>query len=667
MNRKMLWVMVCIGWVALAHPVRAQESTSVTMGEVVVTAGRQAEEVVKVPSKVTVVTAEQIQASTAQNVAEVLSTLAGLHVTDITGNKRNYTVDLRGFGESAQLNALLLVDGRRVNLPDLSGPDWNLVPIERIARIEIVRGSRGTVLYGDNATGGVINIITKEGRQALEGQATLAYGSYDTRKAAASVGGAGERASYDLSAGFSDSDGYRDNSDSKIKNFGANLRFDPADALRLHLSGGYHEDDTRNPGALLQSELDAGIDREATTHPNDFDDVTDYYVKAGMEWDILSGDMFKLETSFRDRDKTSYGSYVGGWFSADTLSDVITASPQLIFNETFGELSNKLILGMDYTAAEQDYDSRSDYYGYTSRIDGTLEKENIAYYLHDELGVNDHLTLSGGYRYDRAEFTYDFDGEKEKKLDEEAWDVGLNYAFGPRTHVYGSFTRGFRYPVLDEQFTYYNSTVNTTLQPQQSDNYEIGATVEIADGWVAGVNLFRIETQDEIYWNEKAYRNENMQDDTLRQGAELSLDWRRDRLNLGAAYTWTQAEYDGGQYDGNKIPYVPENQFSARAGYDFACGLSLGVNAAYIGKRYLISDFANAFPRADAYTVVNAKVQYKWRMLTFFVDANNLFDEEYDSYGAISYNMDTYKSEPGYYPSPGFNVLAGVTARFGSK
>lgn len=651
----------------LAQPALAQEEKPVAMGEVVVTASRQAQEAVKVPANVSVVTAEQIQASTAQNVAEVLSSVAGIHVTDISGNKRNYTVDLRGFGESAQLNALLLVDGRRINLPDLSGPDWNLVPIERIERIEIVRGGRGTVLYGDNATAGVINIITKEGRHALEGQATVAYGSYDTLKTAASIGGAGDMVSYDLTAGYSDSDGFRDNSGSEVKDVGANLRIDPLDRLRLHLNGGYHEDTTRNPGGLLQSELDSGIGRTETTHPDDFDDLSDFYVKTGLELDILTGDLFKLETSLRQRDKTSYGTYVGGWFNADTRTDFITASPQLIFREDFGGVSNQLMLGLDYTDTEQNYDSRSEFFGFPSQIKGDLAKQNTAYYLHDELGVSDHLTLSGGYRRDRAVFTYDFNDSSEKILDEEAFDVGINYAFGPRTHVYGSFTRGFRYPVLDEQFTYYNSTVNTALQPQLSDNYEIGTEVEIATGLVVGINLFRIETRDEIFWNEFTYSNENSADDTLRQGAELSLSWQWERLRLGAGYTYTRAEYDGGPNDGNEVPHVPAHKATAGIGYDFAGGLSLDMNAAYVGKRYLISDFNNDFDQVDAYTVVNAKVRYTWRQLTFFVDLNNILDEVYDTYSAVAYNMDTFQAEPGFYPAPGFNVLAGVTARFGGK
>jgi iron complex outermembrane receptor protein len=328
-----------------------------------------------------------------------------VHITDLSGNQRNYNVDLRGFGESSQQNILLLVDGRRVNLPDLSGPDWNLIPLERIERIEVIRGGRGNVLYGDNATAGVINIITKEGR-AAEATATTKYGSYDTVKANASVSAAHDTVAYDITAGYYNSDGYRDNSESDAKDIGGNLKLDPTDSLRLHLSGGYHYDDTRNPGALLQSDLDAGAEPTDTVKPDDFSEYEDYYAKAGLEIDMLSNDMFKMESSYRKRDGTLYGTYIGGWFDANTDSVIWTVSPQLIFRGDFDGISNHVTIGTDFTQAEQDFDNKSEFYGTPSQTVTSMEKENIAFYIHDRLGVGDKLYLSGGYRNDRATYQY---------------------------------------------------------------------------------------------------------------------------------------------------------------------------------------------------------------------------------------------------------------------
>jgi iron complex outermembrane receptor protein len=655
-------LLALLGWGGVSG---AAQQDDVVMGEVVVTASRQAEETVKVPANVTVVTAEDIKNSTAQNVAELLRTQAGFHVMDTGGNNRNYYVDLRGFGESAPQNLLLLVDGRRVNLPDLSGPDWNLIPLERIERIEVIRGSRGTILYGDNATEGVINIITKPGRQ-LEGTITTKFGSYDTFKGNAAVSGANDTVSFDISTSYLYSDGFRDNSDSISKDIGANLRLDPTEKVGIHFSAGYHYDDTSNPGAILQSQFDDGAERTDTFTPDDFSEVDDYYIKAGLELDMLSNDTFKLETSFRNRDKKLYGSSPAYWFDADTNIDIVTISPQLIFREDFGEVSNRITLGYDYTQSEQDYDNYSEYFGFPGQIVATLEKENHAFFLHDELGITKQLSLSGGYRGDRVTFRYKPATPVEKRIfDEDGYNVGVNYAFGPRSHVYGNYTHSFRYPVLDEQFYYYNSSVDTSIDPQTSNEYEVGVSAEVLSGLVVTLNLFRSETEKEIFFNFYSGYNENMDADTIRQGAELGVAWQYENLFLSCSYTHTDVEIEDGQFEGKEFPFVPQGKATAKASYKTDWGLYLGLDASYVGERVLISDFNNDYDKEDAYTVVNAKIQYTWKYLTFFADLNNIFDEEYSAFSALGYNS-LWAVEPGYYPSPEFNFLAGVSVRFGA-
>ena len=153
------------------------EQPAATMEEVVVTATRQEEQISSVPAHVSVITDEDIKKSTAQNIPDLLRNEAGVQVVDVTGNKRSFRVDLRGFGETAQSNTLVLVDGRRINQPDLSGTDWTLIALDRVKRIEVIRGGRGSVLYGDNASGGVINIITKEGEEGFGAGAGVSGGS----------------------------------------------------------------------------------------------------------------------------------------------------------------------------------------------------------------------------------------------------------------------------------------------------------------------------------------------------------------------------------------------------------------------------------------------------------------------------------------------------------
>ena len=642
-----------------AEQIDTAADAKVSMDEVVVTASREAEPVAKVPANVTVIDAAEIERSNAQNVPELLAGV-GFAVSDAGGYKRSYNVDVRGFGETAGLNTVVLVDGRRINQADLSGTDWTLIPLDRIDRIEVVPGSRGAILYGDNATGGVINIITKEGL-GLEGRATVQYGSYETFRGAAGIGGTQGIWSFDVGAGYLDSDGYRDNSQTEAKDISATVRVDPSEVVSFNLSGGYHEDETGLPGSLLESDIAAGADLTDTVNPDDFADTEDYYAKGGLELFFLTDDAFRLDGSYRKRSAEQYASFVGGYFSGDTDIETIALSPRFTFQESFGEVSNRLIFGADFSRNEEDINNFSSYSGASSY---NLEKESIGYFIHDDLGVTRNLSLTGGYRYDKADFSFSSGPDDDQDYDEESFTVGVNYTVGI-AKAYASYGTSFRFPVLDEIFNFIDNSASTTLKPQNSKNIEAGAMIGMLEGMTLAVNMFRIETEDEIFYNPSGGpfgfgANENLDGESTRQGFEVKWAYHYKGWITGANYTHMKTDIDGGAYDNSSIPNVPENRVSANLGYAFDMGLFLGVNGLYMGSRYLISDFNNSAVKQDDYTVVNAKIKYDWRWLSFFVDLNNIFDEEYSSYGGLN-----FLGEPGYYPSPEFNVLAGVTARYG--
>jgi iron complex outermembrane receptor protein len=151
---------------------------AVTLEEVVVTATRDREEIRKVPANVSVITEEEIKKSGATTVVELLDKLEGIYVRSYSGNPAESIIDMRGFGgENPFGKTLILLDGRRLNRPDMRGINWMQVPINTIERIEVVRGA-SSVLYGDAAIGGVVNIITKKGEGPPKFNASVLAGSY---------------------------------------------------------------------------------------------------------------------------------------------------------------------------------------------------------------------------------------------------------------------------------------------------------------------------------------------------------------------------------------------------------------------------------------------------------------------------------------------------------
>jgi iron complex outermembrane receptor protein len=569
-------------------------------------------------------------------------------------------VDLRGFGETAGLNTLVLVDGRRINQVDMSGTDWSLIPIERVSRIEIIKGGRASVLYGDNAAGGVINIITKKGEVFKMG-GKAAAGSYESYKTSAYLSGSKNNLSYALTGNYYDSDGYRDNSETEAKDFGLDLGYRLGEIGALNLSSGYHKDSTSLTGAIKTSEFNDGVNRHDTVHPDDYADTEDYYIKLTPEFYFLSDSIFKVDLSYRKRDTKSY--ITGDWGYSDRKADTKTVSinPQFIIHEKIFEKQNTLTLGYDYSKAEQDLKDTALYIDYpplsTKRTD--MEKENYGFYIHNELMILEDLGLSAGYRYDRGEYEFDKSDSKtdRKTFDEELFTAGINYRLSSRSNIYAAFSKSFRYPVLDEL---YSLGFINHLSPQKSDDYEIGIRHFITDTLRLSISLFKVDTEDELLLDPLTFSNINLDGDTKREGAEITLKNNFKWGTASVAYTFTKAKIDGGMYNNSDFPGVPKHQASATAVIDLWKPFTLSINSNYIGKRAFISDFDNEFKDQEDYVVVNAKLQYKWRKVTTFIDINNLFDKEYDEFGVLG----GYPVERAYYPSPGINFMAGITLDF---
>jgi iron complex outermembrane receptor protein len=643
----------------LATPALSVEETVATLDPVVVTATRQEEPVSSVPAHVTIISAKDISQSTATTVPDLLRTQAGIQVKDITGSRRNYQVDMRGFGETAQSNTLVLVDGRRINQADLSGTDWTLIPLTRIERIEVIRGGRGSVLYGDNAAGGVINIITKKGDQ-MTAEAEIRAGSYKTFGSSAAVSGSKQSFSYAVTGNYQSTDGYRDNSDGIAKDLGANFAYYFGDAASISLDAGYHKDNTGLPGALKRSDLDAGVSRTDTLNPYDYADVEDTYVSVGPEINFWGDSLLRFDTSFRNRTFFSYSNFSAGYFEGDTKIDTFGFSPRAIIRKPILGLKNNLVTGFDFFDTTEDITNSSVFFGYPSKGIFTLEKKNYGGYAHDELYLNDKLSLSGGYRHDWVKYEFSPSTPESASMDEDLFTTGINYRFGKQSNAFANFSRSFRYPVIDELFSFYTNTINTELRPQTSDDFEVGVRHNFTNTFYGSVNLFRIDTVDEIFLNLSNYQNENLDGKTRRDGVEFSLTRVFDRIRVTGNYTYQETEILDGQFTGKTIPGVPTHKAGLDTRIDLGWGFAWGLNGTYVGQRYFESDFTNSFDKQNDYTVFNTRLDYTCKKFSAFLTVNNIFNTEYSEYGVLG----GYPVQQAYYPSPKTNFLVGITFRY---
>lgn len=667
MYRKMVSLLAVF---AICAPSYADQfnSSLVNLDEIVVTATRYSEGKSSVPANVTVITEDKIRNSAAENIPELLRTVPGVFIQDITGNGRNFTVDLRGVGETAALNTLVLVDGRRINQPDLSGTDWTLIPKDRVARIEIVRGGRGSVFYGDNAAGGVVNIITKKGQQALSATTRVSAGSYDTYSGNFDFSGPLGPLRYALNGNYRHSDGYRDNSDTEAKDFGLALDWDFSEKHSFNFSSGYHSDKTGLPGALTQSQLDSGVSRKSTFQPDDFADTEDWYLMGGGQFFLNEDSYVEATISTRKRDSDFFSSFIGGQYRGSTEINTFAFSPQLVLNPQLLDRKLGVVLGFDYENTQEDILNQVEFppFPATSSL-YDLERENFGYFAHVELPATERIVLSLGARKEKADYdlvSVSTPSSESTSFDEELLTLGAVYHLSDPIRLFANYSKSFRYPVLDEIFNFTDNSINESLKPQTSDDYAIGLSYDIDPSASVSLTLFYTKTEKELFYNPSGGAfgfgaNENLDGDALRQGFEIFGSKTLKSIELTAGYTFKKTEIDGGQYDGKEIPNVPKHLATIGIQKMFGDKITIGLDGIYVGQRRFISDFSNNAGKLDDYLFMRSKLSYAFDTGKAYLVINNLLDQEYSEYGALNFT-----GEQGYYPSPPINFLAGVDISF---
>ncbi|HPA15510.1 MAG TPA: TonB-dependent receptor [Desulfobacterales bacterium] len=655
---------------------KKNEASAVTMEDMVVTATRTAREIEKVPANITVIDENDINLSNAKTVTDLLRSQEGIVVRDTLGNGKTAQVDMRGFGETAAYNNLVLVDGRRVNDIDLSGVDWTQIPLEQIERVEIVRGT-GSVLYGDNAVGGVINIITKTPSEKFTASVEGIVGSYERNKERVSIAGGHGKIAASLFASHDSTEGYRDNNEFRTKDVGGKFVFDPTEFLSFNLSGSYHCDDYGLPGSLTEEELK--IDRRSTESPYDNAETRDKYVKLGFELDMKKYGNFITDFSYRDRDSEAFFLTDPDFpFANDYHTDTAGITPRYLWKGNISEHGNTFIAGVDFYWTEQDSKSFSGVFApLPSSPTGISEinRDSCGVYLNDEFSIFENLILSLGARHEEVKYDLDvrdlneffpLDPLDESKTEREnAFNAGLTFRYKDKSSVFARANRSFRFPLTDELVLYDWNTgeirVNPDLKPQTGKHYEVGIRHYFSPKIQANLTLYRMEIDDEILFDNLTYLNVNYPE-TVHKGAELGV--RADLfkiLTVFGNYTYEDAILGEGPYKDNRIPAVPRHK--ANLGFsihDIVPGLIFSADYNYVGSRCLISDFENEFEKLEDYYAINAKISYEWRLFKGFVGVNNLTDEEYSDYGVIG-------GTPvgrNFYPSPERNWFAGIQIEY---
>lgn len=603
------------------------------LDDMVVTATRTESKMVDIPVNATVISAEKIADRHYLDVADALKDVPGATVLDTGVGAYEKKVVLNG-----DERVLVLVDGKRVNIDmgtmSRASYDLNQMPdVSLIERIEVVKG-HGGALYGSDAVGGVINIITKKMDHSY-GKVSMGFGSHQARDA---------KAMYTIKEGKTGvmvasskyKQGYHEYKDAKTE---ANKRWPVASTY-----------ENEKVSVKLSQELSETSNLELGYDFSKFEGVRSYSTKAKSASfsNKKTNDFYaKYDWTVNDKDqgfiqlyRNKYDYYnAGDMYETDTGFE---AQQNITLSD-----NNRLVVGASYRKAKA-----------LNATSYTAEKSinNKAVFVSDQWEFAPSWTLDAGVRYDKHSTA----GSKT------TWSAGLNKKFDENSHAYFNWGQVFKAPTLDDLYYYsvmewgsskYENYGNPNLKPEKGDTWTIGYGTKIADKTSVNISYFQSKLEDAIDWDTTYSVNGSVSiarnvDKQKKNGMELSVGHElNDNWDLEASYTYIRVKNNdhGNGYvrDANYIPNM--YRFGVRYHDDlwnadlFLRGGSGADKSAYVDSKYMTLDMSVAYKAT--------------KDLSFYAKGYNLFNKAYAESAGV--NGGTYT-----YPAQGRRFIIGAEYTF---
>ncbi len=572
---------------------------------------------------VTVLTEKDFSARDATYVTDVLKTVSGIAVGATGGHGAQTSVFMRG-ADSDQ--TLVVIDGVKMNPAAGGSFDFGTLPLSNIARIEILRGEQ-SALWGSDAIGGVINIITKTGKnadKAFNADINLGAGSNGTVDAAATVYGRQGGLYYAINAASNRTDGissksrhhftYTTQTGGSVSTGGA-VENDKFQRGRGSLRLGYEFD---NAGvevfASHRSETShfdpADLADEATSKPHTR--INENVVKVsgylGSEADLIRQSAFISRVSTNSQTFSRFPSKNKG------RKDNIGYQIDVNFDRA-GTTTQALSVLAEQQKSRLKTDNFSDH--------KTFKQNSVA--LEYRLFNNADHALSAGLRYD----------------DNDAFDntvtyrVAGGYRLNDNFRLHTSVGTGIKNPTIYQYYGYYGTyRPNPYLKPENSRGGDIGVLMQSADGkHKLDMTYFNRRIDDLITANATFDQSINVTGTSKASGVEVTYNGHiSDTLSAYANYTYTKTE----DATGKPLARRPEHQASAGLAYQINDASGIHGNVVYVGERlnnyFDSTTFAASAVDMPDYTLVNLGADYQLTAhLKAYLSVNNVFDKSYEN------------------------------------
>ncbi|MFC1797431.1 TonB-dependent receptor family protein [Pseudomonadota bacterium] len=673
---------------AVANPLSAQDTdgSAQVLEEVIVTATRIPTDLVRLPFAVGSVGRDELQRGRQQlGLDEALVSVPGLFFQNRYNFAQDLRIAIRGFGARANFGIRgirIFADDIPLTLPDGQG-SVDAIDLGSAEQIEVIRGPFSAV-YG-SASGGVINIRSEDGPDTPFISGRVNVGSYDYRQGQAKAGGQSGRLNWLANFSATELDGYRDHAAYENSLFNSKFRydFDETAALTVVMNA-VDSPMADDPGGLNAREV--AKDRRQAAPRNllyNAGEALDqqslglaFRKKFGSNRELMLRNYY-VQRDFNNRlpfDVNSNGQ--GG--SVDLNRKVAGLGGNFAWTGNLGSHSNQLVIGFDYDAQRDHRQRFANNQGVIGDLTTNQDEDvtTTGLYLQDVLTLSDSATLTLGGRFDEVKYKVTdrtgVSGSGQRTFKEFSPMAGVNWAVREAVNLYANISSSFDPPATTELANPDGPTgFNQNLDSQTATNYEMGMKGLITGRLRYELALFHIDVQDEIVPFELAGSGQSFFENagsSTRDGVEAALSMElAPGLTGTATYTWSDFVFDefrgadGQNYDGNRIPGIPEQLFNIDLSWSHDSGFFASWDALYVGSFF--ADNANEVKTED-YLVSNLRAGFRWGSEKWifepFVGVNNLFDKKYMANIRLNAAFGRY-----YEPAPERNIYGGVLLRYG--